>query len=429
MYISNVYIKNIRCFHDVNIPLDAKDGKPSFWSTILGDNGTGKTTAMRCIALGLCDKSDYSGLLQEIYGEWISDTIWMTDQDKKGTIRIDLISDDFKEKYSIETTIEKKESGSFEIEQVTDPNPFPWDDIFVCGYGAARRAFGTKDYSDYFSVDAIYTLFNYDSPLQNPELILRRLKDPDQHEGQEIDIEILLEKIANILTLEKGSITLAKKGIEINGPWGKFVPLGATADGYHATLSWIVDMLGWAMFHDIKMFRTGLTGIVLLDEIEQHLHPSWQRKIVPLIKRQFPKIQFISTTHSPLVAANARNFLDKDSKSRLFHLSYDKTGNKISEIEEDLDELNFDQVLSSEAFGHIFSVNPNVEKFLRDASLLASKDKRTDKEELRFKNIKEKLREVMFPKGKTLIERVVEREYYSDLEKRIADFNKIMEQK
>jgi predicted ATP-binding protein involved in virulence len=42
-------------------------------------------------------------------------------------------------------------------------------------------------------------------------------------------------------------------------------------------------------------------GVVLIDEIDQHLHPRWQRRIVGDLKRVFPNIQFIATTHSPFI--------------------------------------------------------------------------------------------------------------------------------
>ena len=45
-------------------------------------------------------------------------------------------------------------------------------------------------------------------------------------------------------------------------------------------------------------------GIVLIDEIELHLHPSWQQQILPTLQRIFPKIQFIVTTHSPQVVSS-----------------------------------------------------------------------------------------------------------------------------
>ena len=45
-------------------------------------------------------------------------------------------------------------------------------------------------------------------------------------------------------------------------------------------------------------------GIVLIDEIDMHLHPSWQRKVIDSLHKTFPKVQFILTTHSPTVLTN-----------------------------------------------------------------------------------------------------------------------------
>ncbi|MFC4995656.1 AAA family ATPase [Rubritalea tangerina] len=48
-------------------------------------------------------------------------------------------------------------------------------------------------------------------------------------------------------------------------------------------------------------------GIILIDEVDMHLHPRWQRKIVTNLRRAFPKCQFILTTHSPLVISDPKN--------------------------------------------------------------------------------------------------------------------------
>ena len=47
-------------------------------------------------------------------------------------------------------------------------------------------------------------------------------------------------------------------------------------------------------------------GLVLIDEIDLHLHPKWQRQIVPALKKIFPKIQFFATTHSPQVIGECK---------------------------------------------------------------------------------------------------------------------------
>ena len=44
-------------------------------------------------------------------------------------------------------------------------------------------------------------------------------------------------------------------------------------------------------------------GIVLIDEIDLHLHPRWQWKIIDALKNTFPRVQFIVTTHSPVIIA------------------------------------------------------------------------------------------------------------------------------
>ncbi|MDP2276983.1 MAG: AAA family ATPase [Nitrospirota bacterium] len=411
MYITNIEIRNIRCFQEIRIPVES-NGKPCLWTTFLGDNGTGKTTLMRSIAMGLCDKADYSGLLQEIYGDWISKGPWMDGKKREATIRIVFITHDLQEKRFIETTIEEKKPGNFEFEQKTGPTDFPWQDIFVCGYGAGRRAFGSTDYPAYFSVDAFYTLFNYETRLQNPELILHRVKD---YAG--VNIEDVLNRVSDILMLEKNSVKLTMTGIEVKGPWGEFRPLGALGDGYQATLAWIVDMFGWAMFYDNQMIKSELTGIVLLDELEQHLHPKWQRQIISLLKKQFPKMQFISTTHSPLIAANAGKLSEDDPQARLFHLSYDsETGNKISEVEERLAELDLDQILSSEAFDYIPDPSSRAEAILREASILAGKGSdRTPEENERYEKVLAVIKQLKFPEGQSVIEREAERKHFEDL--------------
>jgi len=180
--------------------------------------------------------------------------------------------------------------------------------------------------------------------------------------------------------------------------------------------------------YNVKMFDDHIRGIVLLDELEQHLHPSWQRRIISLLREHFPQMQFITTTHSPLIAANASKMSDVKLESKLFHLNYDnQKGNQISEVEEMLRDLGCDQVLSSEAFDHIFSIDPRIDKILREASILASKDKRSNEEQQRLDAFKRELKNIMFPKGRTLIERLVERDYYSELEKSISDFDNILE--
>jgi energy-coupling factor transporter ATP-binding protein EcfA2 len=315
LYLKRITIRNIRCFEKIGIGL-AYEGKPRKWGVILGDNGVGKTTLLRCIAMGLCDASSAGGLLGEIYGEWNRKS---HGKSQNGEILIEFIPPRGGEKRQIRTRFFTDPSGYTRIEQKTQPKNFPWGRIFVCGYGAARRAFSTKDYDEYAAIDAVYSLFNYDISLQNPELVLwrinrltRRIRSEADYERYRDKTKGFLDSIASILMLEPGAVALTKSGLSMKGPWGDFQSVGGLADGYQATLAWIADLLGWAYLYNDGRPLTRISGIVIIDEIEQHLHPRWQRKIIGLLRRQFPYIQFIATTHTPMCAIGTTELDDSE---------------------------------------------------------------------------------------------------------------------
>ena len=81
------------------------------------------------------------------------------------------------------------------------------------------------------------------------------------------------------------------------------------ADGYRGTVTWILDLLAWwFVYRNGKTYRfRDVRGVVFMDEIEQHLHPRWQRNIIRLLTRSFPHVQFVATTHSPLVASGCED--------------------------------------------------------------------------------------------------------------------------
>ena len=312
-----------------------------------------KTTILRSIAVGLCDRTSAAGLISDLQGDWIRQG---TGQNT-GKIRITLHDPENEREFHSE--VEISNGGSREqIQFEKNPTDRDLNDIFVCAYGAARGVQGTRDYQKYRTQDSVYTLFDYETSLQNPELILRRLA------SREANVNEILKSIDKILMLDIGSTKLDTSGISINGPWGN-VPFGSVGDGYKSTLTWVTDFLGWAMFHYGKVLdRDTLRGIVLLDEIEQHLHPVWQRYIVRLLREQFPKIQFIGTSHSPLCASGSADL--EDGEYRLVVLDRDKDNGSV-EVNElaSLRGLRADQVLTSTAFGLEETRNPSVEEQLQ----------------------------------------------------------------
>lgn len=379
MYIKRIELKNIRCFEHIEIDLTTADNVRK-WAVILGDNGVGKTTLLRSIAMGLGDRETAAALLRDVPGEWVR----RQSPDDKATIRIDFFTRELTTKPCfIQVTISNDQGRETISEHQTSPDKFPWDDVFACGYGAGRGTSGTTSYERYRTIDSLYTLFNYETPLQNAELILLRL---NAHTAA--DIDDILHSIDDILMLPRGSTRADKSGISISGPWGRFMPMETIGDGYKATLVWLVDLLGWAMFQRQSIMTLGdIGGIVLIDEFEQHLHPRWQRQIIRLLHKQFSNTQFIGTTHSPLCASGTAD-LD-DENVRLFLLrSIDDNGAVKGSHVESLRGLRADQVLTSPAFSLPETRNPEIGEQLQRFRELLFRESLPSREEAELKRLR-----------------------------------------
>lgn len=314
MEITKITLTDIRCIKHFEVNLNNQTGAKK-WLVLLGDNGVGKTTILRSIALGLCEESGASGLMAEVPGDWIRNGC------NKGTIRIELKPyPEYKDTAYIETTLERSEYNEVKVSQEVfpkRPESFDWEKLFVCGYGTSRGVYGTEDLGEYAVTDSVYTLFNYKSRLQNPELILRRWQSDIGGE-----IKNILIKLENILILDTGAIELTRTGIIVKGKWGKAMPLGSLGDGYISTLTWLSDMYGWKLLLEEHSNDVELNGIVIIDEIEQHLHPKWQKQIIKLLSQQFPKVQFITSTHSSLCVIGTTDL--EDSECCIAFLSQDE---------------------------------------------------------------------------------------------------------
>ena len=304
MKIAKLRLEKIRCFEKLTLEFNGKS------ALLVGDNGDGKSTVLRSLAMGLCDDSSASALFRDLYGESVQRG------SEEGTIEVELERNTARyrtvTKISALPAFERVDQKLYSIpggeERVSlNQAKFPWDEIFAAGYGPGVRVRGTSDYDYYLAVDALYPLFVYDKPLQNPELVIRRLVAPrgERHDSTEV-LDRLTTILRNILQLESSDkIQLTKVGIEVNTGQGLH-PLSSLGDGYQSVVTCVLDLLSW-WYLRAPSDLTDVGGIVLIDEIEQHLHPRWQRNILLLLTQSFPNVQFIATTHSPLVASGCEH--------------------------------------------------------------------------------------------------------------------------
>ena len=318
--------------------------------------------------MGLCDEAGAAGLLKE------SDEGYIRRGQARAVIRLDLIDDASAGSHlQIRTQIDRKETrGIFrdQVRQKTIPKKeqFPWDRIFVSAYGAGRGVSGTGDISIYSVVDAVYNLFNYFEGLQNPELTIRRLMDGG---GTSLESSKILKLLAEVADVDNVSMT--STGLVADDSWGKGMPFRDLADGYRSAFTWIADLVGWALaFNPSYRNPEEISGIVLVDEIEQHLHARWQRTAVATLRKIFPRIQFIAATHSPLVASSVGNPGQPQPTDALYVLERQLDAGVSAYPHEFMNGFRMDQVLASRAFKYQVGVDPELDELLSKLSRLTA---------------------------------------------------------
>src|SRR5712691_5822408 len=106
MYLSRIELKNIRVFDKIAITLPSANQVGATWSVITGDNGTGKTTLLRCIAMAISGESGASGLLTELFGEWLRNRAEIAE------ITLELEEpNDTRKRHLIKTTMRQTQAG------------------------------------------------------------------------------------------------------------------------------------------------------------------------------------------------------------------------------------------------------------------------------------------------------------------------------
>ena len=100
------------------------------------------------------------------------------------------------------------------------------------------------------------------------------------------------------------------------------MPLNAVSQGTQSIIQWLAHLvIGYATYYDFPQDLRNKPGILIVDEIDAHLHPSWQRRIIPALTSHFPKLQIFCSTHSPLMLAGLKagqiQLLKRDDAGRV----------------------------------------------------------------------------------------------------------------
>jgi len=455
MYITKICLRDVRCFEYAEI--DLSDCKPGTSVLIAGNNGLGKSAILRAIAMGLCDRDSAASLLRELEGNFIRKqaVAKKTAGEKEAEIEIFLM-DDNKRKWRIKTIVREwkkliiervnqEYNGSDAEEAFVKFSDF-WEDLFVAAYGAGLRTTATAKYADYFPPDAVYSLFKYDTPMQDPEIAWRRLrsaaekeatekekndiKNKESNKKHEISKGIGPDRIDNMITgvlryvLDlpvEADITLEPDGIFVKEDEEKKA-LEAMGDGHKALVKLTLDIIVWYLlklnysddkgeernWKSIRIDTDGrpiISGIIIIDEIEQHLHPRLQRKILKHLYDKFPKLQFFITTHSPLCVSGTADVLEeKQERYKVFSIFKPEIGNVRIEEKRVPYGLTADQILI-DYFELPTTLNITLENDYKRLRELLLNENRNVSDEEEFQTLKSKITEIAPVLGETIRER------------------------
>lgn len=334
MYVDEVKLNHIKGFKDLSFNLQRPDGTYAGWTVFTGDNGSGKSTLLKAIALGLVGK-DVARSLQPSFHRWVSES----SNAKDGSIALMLQPEKDVDVFVRQGNTAYKpfearlrflpigmDAQIEEPEKKASAHRGPWalpqsSGWFSCGYGPFRRVFGASPEATRLMVgpmtERYVTMFQEAASLYEVDAWLKNLnhKKLEQQAGETKLLDLIIDILRD--DLMPNEITVDK--VDSDGLWlrdrnGLRLAWSEMSDGYRAALALLTDILR----HLVKTYGIeGLAerrndrwvivrpGVVMIDEIDAHLHPEWQQKIGFWLKSRFPNIQFLVTTHSPIICQAA----------------------------------------------------------------------------------------------------------------------------
>jgi uncharacterized protein (TIGR02646 family) len=360
-YVSALSIRNFKGISE----LDLTFGKPPGWKVLLGENGTGKSSVLQALALALAGSYEAHRHLMINPDKILRRARGRLPRPKDGFVLVTLSTgDEIEIRFSnAVSTFEQGPRGA---------------ETFLRAYGPTRNLPVTRAPASWKSVDAmvrIINLFDTNSPLCSAERWLAGLKPPARFEaaGRTLKALLRLDRLDNFrLESRYNPFTRKRARCVVVDVGNATVSLDELSDGYQSMIALAVDIMA-GLPKTSTDFQSD-TGIVLIDELGNHLHPRWRMEVVSSLKRAFPGLQFIATTHEPLCLRGLEQgqIVVMRREDRTLHVETDLPSPA---------QMRVDQLLTSRFFGLYSTIDPDTEqKFTRYYALLA-KDHRTDAEE------------------------------------------------
>ena len=372
--IERIEIHNFKKIRNMELTLPSASERES-WLVMVGENATGKSSLLQAVGLALLGQAHLQKLGLDARN-------FVTEGEEAGFVKVYLTN--------VLGPVELRFNANSRLFRVNPTREL----VLLLGYGATRLLprSARKDQKTERYV-RVKNLFDPYARLQHAE---RWLTDVDRLPEREFSETAKALKRLLMLTDEdvvrrEGAKVLFEVG------QGQF-SLRRLSDGYQSIVALAVDIM---MGLSTKWGRMDLAeGIVLIDEIETHLHPIWKMEIVSRFRTVFPRLQFLVTTHDPLCLRGlftGEVVVFKSTRDRL----------QAESVKEDISHLRADQLLTSPLFGLVSTREPAFQIITDRYSELLGMVKLTDQETREMNEIGHRLQSGLL-KGETPSEQSVE---------------------
>jgi len=358
--IRRIEIRNFKVIEslDLDIPRGpaGEEGIPGALM-MLGENATGKSTVLDAIALALLGTKQIAQL--PIAGEDFLRRESLVDSESKPTkpASVLLKLEDESSVIRLDIGLDGKFSGN------EDPA------VVLLGYGP-RRFFAPGANHGNESADRIKSMFDPLVTLADPKHWL--LNCSDAH------FALAVRALRTMLLLPDEAVVDRQPEVPprtrmIFELEGRVESLDSLSEGYKTILAMGVDIM-----REMLNYWTDLEsahGIVLIDELDTHLHPRWKMRIADRLRRALPEVQFLASTHDPLCLRGYHHgevqVLRRDDAARI---------ERIADLP-NVQGLSVQQLLTSEFFGLYSAEDPKLEETMaRYATLAAKRDRSTEED-------------------------------------------------
>ena len=323
IFFLSLEIENARCFAKKQVlHLVDSNGRPARWTLLVGDNGVGKTTLLQCLAWMRPTPYYPPGKATQVGIQ-----PWLHDQDppdmakllrdgacnttlQAEMVEVPTLVSSLPSTARVRTGITlSARNNTLENVQRTVNKPEKTVEPFVITY-AANRYMGNQNADELSKSEPGDLLYEDSTELIDAADVLSKL-DYSALKGNAKSkalLDSMKHALANILPFINAASDIdiidpeeRRGGLRFRTQYGD-VPLDGLSLGHRTVTAWIVDLASKLVKHYPESTKPlAEPAVVLIDEIDLHLHPRWQRMIMKQFSDHFTNIQFVATTHSPLM--------------------------------------------------------------------------------------------------------------------------------